>query len=65
MKKSATRYFLGLILVSLMFVAAPVIAQDESAKLKPKPEPIQTNSSHTVPTASTKKRSDIMPPARM
>jgi len=31
MKKSATRYFLGLILVSLMFVAAPVIAQDESA----------------------------------
>ena len=31
MKQSATRYFLGLILVSLMLVAAPVIAQDKSA----------------------------------
>ena len=31
MKESAARYFSGLILVSLMFVAAPVIAQDESA----------------------------------
>jgi hypothetical protein len=25
----------------------------------------QTNSNHTVPTAITKKRSDMMPPARM
>ena len=25
----------------------------------------QTNSNHTVPTASTKKTSDMMPPARM
>ena len=31
MKKSATRYSLGLIFVSLMFAAAPVIAQDKPA----------------------------------